>query len=116
MSYPPKPREQLFAERTMPEPNSGCLLWTGPANGLGYGRIHVVGTRRRAGAHRVAFEVVHGPVPQGMEVCHRCDTPSCVNVDHLFLGTHRDNMADMAAKGRSRPFFRERKRTLRGAA
>jgi hypothetical protein len=51
-------------------------------------------------AHRLAWEAAHGPLPAGMHVCHKCDVPKCINVEHLFLGTHADNMADCAQKGR----------------
>jgi hypothetical protein len=53
-------------------------------------------------AQRVAWEVKHGPIPHGMHVLHKCDNPPCVAVEHLFLGTHADNMADKIAKGRQR--------------
>jgi len=72
-----------------------CILWTGSRNADGYGTMS-----RNRKAHRVAWEHERGPIPAGMSVLHRCDTPACVNVAHLFLGTQADNMADMMAKGR----------------
>lgn len=59
--------------------------------------------RKVAKAHRVAYDLLVGEIPAGMHVLHRCDHPWCVNPEHLFLGTHQDNVADMVAKGRNRP-------------
>jgi len=97
-------RNATLAERlefySIPEPNSGCLLWTAGANACGYG---VIGIRKQSTlAHRVAWAVAFGPVPDEVEVCHKCDVPSCINVAHLYLGTHQDNMDDKVARGRAR--------------
>jgi len=77
-----------------------CWKWTGPLSDGGYGKFSCGQVKRRA--HRVAYEMYVGPIPDGMHVLHRCDNPPCVNPTHLFLGTHLDNMRDMEAKGRAR--------------
>jgi hypothetical protein len=83
---------------------SGCWMWTGGtrpnSKGVPYPR-HWTDDFKSIGAHRFSFELVHGEIPQSMYVCHKCDTPLCVNPDHLFLGSHQDNMRDMVAKQRS---------------
>ncbi len=76
-------------------------VWTGAADQLGYGRINI---SRRDGTilvHRLSWELTHGQIPSGMCVCHKCDFPPCVNPDHLFIGTHSENMRDMGRKNRS---------------
>lgn len=81
----------------------GCWEWQASSrNSRGYGAIGVNSHPQLA--HRVAWEVWNGPIPEGMHVLHRCDNRRCIRPDHLFLGTHLDNMRDAVAKGRSRRF------------
>ena len=93
---------------SIPEPNSGCLIWIGPAHWKGYGQIHKDGKKQRA--HRVAWTLKNGPIPEGLCVLHHCDMPPCINPDHLFIGTQQDNVADMIAKGRRHLSYKVRKK------
>lgn len=78
----------------------GCWLWTGKSfSSYGYGLLHIRG-RGMVRAHRLSWEIHHGLIPDGLWVLHHCDVPRCVRPDHLFLGTHADNMADAHRKGR----------------
>ncbi len=95
-------REQL-EKHSIPEPNSGCWLWTGATAGA---RNHFYGVltlkSKMQYAHRVSWEFHRGTIPAGLFVCHKCDTPSCINPDHLFLGSPRDNVQDSITKGRTK--------------
>lgn len=90
---------ERFENFVMREPNSGCWLWTGFVNDEGYGYFGVAASLPRK-AHRVSYEMHKGVIPDGLLVCHKCDTPSCVNQDHLFLGTDAENMRDRDGKSR----------------
>lgn len=79
---------------------SSCVEWTRARDSAGYGQLWDPALRRVIYAHRRAYEVAHGPIPDGMVVMHSCDNPACVNVEHLELGTHRDNALDKQRKGR----------------
>ena len=98
--FPPRPISERFFEKVIPVPEAGCWLWTGAVDPKGYGRFLNTATRRSVLAHRTSWELLRGPIPDGMFVCHKCDTPGCCNPDHLFLGTPSDNNADMTRKGR----------------
>lgn len=112
MKRGPQPKSilQRLMAKVLPEPNSGCWLWNA---GMvrGYGRLQVGTSRspRTELAHRVSYGLHYGPIPAGLGVYHRCDTPACVNPDHLFLGTQLDNMRDARRKGRYRAFGKEQK-------
>lgn len=90
-------KQQLFARREV-DPVTKCWLWIGSKDGAGYGTLSNGGKIHKA--HRAAYGVFVGPIPDGMLVCHRCDTPPCFNPEHLFVGSQSDNMQDMARKGR----------------
>lgn len=85
--------------RYIPEPNTGCWLWTVATLRSGYGCF--TAGKRRMTAHRAAFLAWKGPIPEGMFVLHSCDQPSCINPQHLRLGTHADNTSDKNARNRN---------------
>ncbi len=83
---------------TEPEPNTGCWLWVGALSTGGYGKIYL--DNKYIAAHRASWVVHHGPIPNGLLVCHKCDVKLCINPEHLFLGTQKENIEDATRKGR----------------
>lgn len=92
---------ERFNARVEPQPD-GCWLWTGALGHGSYGYLYSAEAKGMVIASRVALTIAQGPIPDGMDACHTCDNPPCVNPDHLFAGTRLTNVRDMFAKGRQR--------------
>lgn len=91
---------ERIEHHSMPEPNSGCWLWTGALSKSGYGHIGMRNPKTTKLAHRISWLAFRGPILNEEQVLHRCDMRCCVNPDHLFIGSPSDNMKDMWTKRR----------------
>ena len=93
-----KSLEEKLMENYMPIPESGCWIWTACVDERGYGYVRSNGRMMRT--HRASWLIHNGQIPKGLCVLHKCEVPSCINPNHLFLGTQQDNIKDMDNKGR----------------
>lgn len=92
--------ERRFWSKVDRDGPGGCWVWMAGRHEQGYGLFKLAGSMRRA--HRLSFELVNGPVPEGKVVCHSCDNPSCVNPAHLWAGSQKENMLDFMEKNPDR--------------
>lgn len=104
MSHPQFTPKDIARIESYIDKAATCFAWTGHVDEHGYGYITLKcrdGKFRSLRAPRVLWELTNGPIPDGQYICHHCDNPNCVRPDHLFLGSHEDNMRDMREKGRA---------------
>lgn len=99
-NYNQKRLQQIIA-KTKKLPN-GCIEWMGARDKNGYGRASYTFNKKRKTrpVHRVIYYILKGEIPPDMIICHKCDNPSCCNIEHIFLGTYKDNSQDRDRKGR----------------
>lgn len=94
-----KTLEERFWKKVDKRGPDECWEWRRSKNPDGYGKVWLF--NKMLYAHRISFEITYGKIPENMRVCHKCDNPGCVNPNHLFLGSQKDNMKDMILKGRA---------------
>ncbi len=102
--------EERFFKYTVKQ-KFGCWLWIGSMTRGNYGIIRPTRSRKMLRVHRVSWIIHKGPIPAGLCVLHKCDNPPCVNPDHLFLGTLKDNTQDMLRKNRTVRYLRKGERS-----
>ena len=94
----PERLKKTLDNRSVIDKNTGCKIWYGTRNLKGYGNFMLGGSKILV--HRLVWILYKGDIPPDHDVCHTCDNPSCINIDHLFVGTRKDNMHDASIKGR----------------
>lgn len=95
------PEERFWRQVKKSDEANGCWIWQGAKYGHGYGKFRL--GRERKAAHRYSYQLHYGEIPNRQHILHHCDTPACVNPQHLYAGTHQDNMRDRTQKKRENP-------------
>jgi HNH endonuclease len=98
--HKPIPIEVRFWRKVARLDENSCWLWLAGTNNRGYGQLGGERVGSHVLAHRISYQLRYGPIPDGLQVMHKCDTPRCCNPKHLALGTNADNSADKVSKGR----------------
>ena len=96
--WEPMSLEERFWSKVNKNGDGGCWIWLGATNTFGYGKFEL--DYKMVSAHRLSFELFNGPIPKGKNICHTCDRRNCINPDHLYAGTQKQNMLDMLRGGR----------------
>lgn len=99
------PEERFYSNISKEGNSNNCWIWIGLKNKAGYGRIRMEYSDKTA--HRYSYELHYGKIPKGKIICHTCDNPPCVNPEHLYAGTYKDNAQDRESRNRGRHRFKK---------